>query len=296
MNALIITNPKSGVGKSKKILDSIVIPKLEFNKISYKCLLTKYQFHATKLVESEQLNDFDLILVLGGDGTMHEVVNGMLNRNDKINIPIGLLPTGSGNSLLHDRENTDILESLNLILQYNISSIDILKINTPKQIFYSINLMGWGMVNDINILAEKMRWMGPIRYNVSSIIEIFRYSPRYAEIEIDSKIYNDKYAFIIACNTIHIGKGMKMAPHARLDDGKMDLIIIKNNFNRIKLLKMFPTLFTGNHINDPLVEYRQAKSLKLTPNTNTILNIDGEMIGETPITIEVVPGIIKLLN
>ena len=296
MNALIITNPKSGVGKSKKILDSIVIPKLEFNKINYKCLLTKYQFHATKLVESEQLNDFDLILVLGGDGTMHEVVNGMLNRNDKINIPIGLLPTGSGNSLLRDRGNTDIIESLNLILQNNISSIDILKINTPKQIFYSINLMGWGMVNDINILAEKMRWMGPIRYNVSSIIEIFRYSPRYAEIEIDSKIYNDKYAFIIACNTIHIGKGMKMAPHARLDDGKMDLIIIKNNFNRIKLLKMFPTLFTGNHINDPLVEYRQAKSLKLTPNTNTILNIDGEMIGETPITIEVVPGIIKLLN
>ena len=59
---------------------------------------------------------------------------------------------------------------------------------------------------------------------------------------------------------------------------------------------MFPTLFSGNHINDPLVEYRQAKSLKLTPDTNTILNIDGEIIGETPITIDVIPGAIKLLN
>ena len=89
---------------------------------------------------------------------------------------------------------------------------------------------------------------------------------------------------------------MRMAPHAKLDDGKMDLIIINNDFHRIKLLKMFPTLFSGNHINSPLVEYRQVKSLKLTPDTNTILNIDGEIIGETPITIDVIPGAIKLLN
>jgi len=296
VNSLIITNPKSGLEKSKKILDSIVIPKLESKKINYKNLFTKNQFHAVELIENEKINDFDFILVLGGDGTMHEVINGMLNRNDNVNIPIGLLPTGSGNSLLHDIGDINIVESLDTILQYNISNIDILKINTPKEIFYSINLMGWGMVNDIAILAEKMRWMGPIRYNVASIIEIFRYSPRYAEIKIDNEIYNDKYAFIIACNTIHIGKGMKMAPHAKLDDGKMDLIIIKNNFHRIKLLRMFPTLFNGNHINDPLVEYRQAKSLKLTPNTNTILNIDGEIVGETPIKIEVIPGAIKLLN
>ena len=296
MNSLIITNPKSGLEKSKKILDSIVIPKLESKKINYKNLFTKNQFHAVELIENEKINDFDFILVLGGDGTMHEVINGMLNRNDNVNIPIGLLPTGSGNSLLHDIGDINIVESLDTILQYNISNIDILKINTPKEIFYSINLMGWGMVNDIAILAEKMRWMGPIRYNVASIIEIFRYSPRYAEIKIDNEIYNDKYAFIIACNTIHIGKGMKMAPHAKLDDGKMDLIIIKNNFHRIKLLRMFPTLFNGNHINNPLVEYRQAKSLKLTPNTNTILNIDGEIVGETPIKIEEIPGAIKLLN
>ena len=296
MNLLIITNPKSGLEKSKKILDSIVIPKLKSKKINYKNLFTEYQFHAIELLKNEELNDFDFILVLGGDGTMHEVINGMLNRIDNVNIPIGLLPTGSGNSLLHDRGNIDIIECLNLILQYNVSNIDILKINTPKEIFYSINLMGWGMVNDIAILAEKMRWMGPIRYNVASIIEIFRYAPRYAKIEIDNEIYNDKYAFIIACNTIHIGKGMRMAPHAKLDDGKMDLIIIKNNFHKIKLLKMFPTLFSGNHINSPLVEYRQVKSLKLTPDTNTILNIDGEIIGETPIEIKVIPRAIKLLN
>ena len=125
MNSLIITNPKSGLEKSKKILDSIVIPKLESKKINYKNLFTKNQFHAVELIENEKINDFDFILVLGGDGTMHEVINGMLNRNDNVNIPIGLLPTGSGNSLLHDIGDINIVESLDTILQYNISNIDI---------------------------------------------------------------------------------------------------------------------------------------------------------------------------
>ena len=296
MNILIIANPVSGKRKSKNILENLVIPKLNSKKIHYKYLFTAYPLHGNELIQREDINNFDLLLVLGGDGTMHEIINGMLNRNDNINIPIGLLPTGSGNSLLHDRGNTNLQTNLNKILEYNISKIDLLKISTTKQKFYSINLMGWGMVNDIAILAEKMRWIGPIRYNISSIIEIFRYYPKHVDIEIDGKTYKGKYTFIIACNTIYVGKGMKMAPHAKLDDGKMDLIIIKDNFNKFKLLKMFPKLFNGNHIHDKIVEYKQAKHMKLIPQFNTAINIDGEITGETPIAIEVIPKIIKLLN
>ena len=296
MNYVIIINPNSGKKKSTDVFKKKLLPELKRLGHNFEYHFTEFPQHATKIIQHANLEDKDAIIVLGGDGTMHEVVNGMLNRKDSVKIPIGNLPTGSGNSLLYDMGKLDTKSTLNKILTHKKNKIDILKVSTPRKKYFSINLVGWGMVNDIGILAEKMRWLGPIRYNVASIIQIFRFKGRKSEILIDGKQFNEEYAFIIICNTIHIGKGMKMAPHAQLDDGKMDLIIIKNNFNRIKLLKMFPILFTGNHINDPLVEYRQAKSLKLTPNTNTILNIDGEMIGETPITIEVVPGIIKLLN
>ncbi len=76
----------------------------------------------------------------------------------------------------------------------------------------------------------------------------------------------------------------------------MDLIIIENNFSRIKLLQMFPKLFNGSHINSKLVKYIKAESFKLYPEINEELNIDGDMIGKTPITVSVEPKKIILLN
>lgn len=296
MNTLIIANPISGKKKTKKILDTVVLRTLNINNITYKTHLTEFSLHAREIVNKVQLNDYDFILVLGGDGTMHEVIDGMLNRDDHSNIPIGLLPTGSGNSLLHDRGNTDIETSLQKILEYKITNIDVLKVKTSKNIFYSLNLIGWGMVNDISIRAENNRWMGPMRYNISSIIEIFKYHPKHVDFEIDGESYQGKYTFIIACNTIHIGKGMKMAPHAKLNDGKMDLIIIRDNFKKMKLLRMFPKIFNGSHIHDKIVDYKQAKQIKIIPKSDSTINIDGEIKGKTPISIKVLPGEVKLLN
>ena len=296
MNVFIIANPISGKKKTKKILDTIVLKTLDINNITYKIHLTKFSLHAREIINKAQLNDYDFILVLGGDGTMHEVVDGMLNRDDDSNIPIALLATGSGNSLLHDRGNTDIKTSLQKILEYKITNIDVLKVKTPKNIFYSLNLVGWGMVNDISIRAENNRWMGPMRYNISSIIEIFQCHPQYVDFKIDGHSYQGKYTFIIACNTIHVGKGMKMAPYAKLDDGKMDLIIIRDNFKKMKLLKMFPKIFNGSHIDDKIVDYKQAKEIKIIPKSDSTINIDGEIKGITPISIEVLPGKVKFLN
>ena len=296
MKYLIITNPISGKKKSVNILNKLLIPYLEKQKIDYESFITQYSSHAKQKINTCNLNKIDQIIVLGGDGTMHEVINGMLNRNDNKNIPIGLLPTGSGNSLIHDLNQLNIKDTLKKILDNKTQKIDLLEIKTPKEKLFAINMIGWGMVNDIGYQAESLRWIGPMRYNISSIIQIFKYLPRKAKIEIDGKIFNANFAFIMICNTIHVGKGMKMAPNACLKDGKMDLIIIKNNFSRIKLLQMFPKLFNGSHIKSKLVNYKQAKSFKLYPEINEELNIDGDMIGITPITVRVLPEKIMLLN
>ena len=296
MKYLIITNPISGKRKSISILKNQIIPHLKTQKINFESFITEYPSHANKKINTCDLNEIERIIVLGGDGTMHEVINGMLSRNDNKNIPIGLLPTGSGNSLIHDLNQLDIKNTLNTILTDRIQKIDLLKITTPNEELFSINMIGWGMVNDIGYQAENLRWMGPMRYNVSSIIQIFKYLPRKANIEIDGECYSANFAFIMICNTIHVGKGMKMAPRASLKDGKMDLIILENNFSRIKLLQMFPKLFNGSHINSKLIKYKQATSFKLYPEINEKLNIDGDMNGITPITVTVAPKKILLLN
>ena len=296
MKYLIITNPISGKRKSVSILKNQIIPHLKKQKINFESFITKYPSHAKEKINTYNLNDIERIIVLGGDGTMHEVINGMLSRNDNKNIPIGLLPTGSGNSLIHDLNQLNLKNTLNTILNDRIQKVDLLKINTPNEKLFAINMIGWGMVNDIGYQAENLRWMGPMRYNVSSIMQIFKYLPRKANIKIDGECYSSNFAFIMICNTIHVGKGMKMAPKASLKDGKMDLIIIENNFSRIKLLQMFPKLFNGSHINSKLVKYKKAKSFELYPEVNEELNIDGDMNGITPITVTVESEKMLLLN
>ncbi len=296
MNYIVIINPNSGKKKSAYIFKKIIGPYLKSKKHNFEFYITEYHSHASKIIQNLDFNNKDAILVLGGDGTMHEVINGMLNRKDNAKIPIGNLPTGSGNSLLHDLGKYSVIDTLNKILKHKIKKIDILEVSTLTQKIYSINLIGWGMGNDIGMLAEKMRWVGPIRYNIASIIEILRYKGRKAKLIIDNKSFNENYALITICNTIHVGKGMKMAPNAKLNDGKMDIVIIKNDFTKIELLKLFPKLFTGKHIQNEKVIYKQAKSFRLEPLKNEILNIDGEIIGETPVTIKTISKKVELLN
>ena len=296
MNFLIIINPNSGKRKSVSVFKNILKPSLEHNSINYKTKITTHSGHAEQIIESIDLLNFNAILVLGGDGTMHEVINGLLKREDGINLPIGNIPTGSGNSLLYDLGKFDIKDTINIILKNKIRKIDILELSTLNKKIYSMNLIGWGMGNDIGLRAEKMRWLGPMRYNVASLIEILKYKGRQATIKIDGIKYNDSYALITICNTIHVGKGMKMAPNASLNDKKMDIIMIKDNFSKFELLKLFPQLFSGNHIKNKKVTYIQAETFSMKSMKNDILNIDGEIKGETPINIKVIPECIKLLN
>ena len=101
--------------------------------------------------------------------------------------------------------------------------------------------------------------------------------------------------FAVLCNTIHTGKGMKIAPKAKLNDGLMDLVLIKDA-PRLKLLKLMPKLFTGEHINDNIVEYIHVSKVELTPNKISQLNIDGEIKGKTPFELTVIPNQIEIIN
>ena len=108
------------------------------------------------------------------------------------------------------------------------------------------------------------------------------------------KLFNDNFIFVIGCNTIHTGKAMKMAPIAKLDDGKIDLLIVRKT-SRVNLLKLFPKLFSGDHIKSPLVEYRQVENFSIYVEESNDLTIDGEIIGTTPLNVQMVPRMVNVL-
>ena len=293
MKFILVVNPHSGNKQSAGILD-MVKPVFDSSGAELSIFVTKFPGHARELASQLDLDNYDGFLVLGGDGTFHEVVNGLFERHDKKTLPIGLIPAGSGNSLLHDLGLTDPISAAKAIVAQNTRFIDTAQIEMNHIIRYSINLIGWGLVTDVGKRAELLRWLGPRRYTVSSIIEILLKKNRRATLVVDDKTFVNNFTFVVACNSIHIGKGMKMAPYAKLDDGLIDLVVVDANITRQRLFSVLPKLFDGTHVKEPEVTYHQASSFSIFPETDDILNIDGEMTGTTPLTVRMLKHAIKI--
>ncbi len=289
---LIITNPHSGKKIGLKILNDVLSV---FTKIPHDIIKTTHKNHPYEIAKKLHIDKFSAIYIIGGDGTMHEVINGMLSRTDNKQIPIGLIPGGTGNSFMHDLNCLNPIEAANQIIKMKKRKIDLIKITTKNEILYSFNVSGWGIPPDINILAEKMRWMGLQRYNIASLIEIMKFKKRKCKLIINEENISNDYAFVLCCNTIHTGKGMKIAPKAKLNDGLMDVVAVQKT-NRFKLLRLFPKIFSGNHINDSVVKYHQVKSIYIQPDINSNLIIDGEILGKTPCKMEILEQKIDVLN
>ena len=293
MKFYMVVNPHGGLKKGAGILE-LVKPVFEVAGAELTVLITEYAGHAFEYARDVSYEGYDGFCAIGGDGTLHEVINGMLKREDGESLPIGLVTGGTGNSFMYDLNCLDPVEAAKRIVLGNRRALDIAKVDSNGEIIYAFNIVGWGLAVDGNILAEKMRWLGGARYDIAAILELLKGKKRLCQLIIDDKTYDEDFVFILGCNTIHTGKGMKMAPNAKLDDGKIDLIIVRKA-NRFSLLKLFPKLATGEHIKSPLVEYQQVKEFSIIPQKSNILNIDGEMIGATPINVKMEQGRINVL-
>lgn len=283
-NYLIIANPSSGTLQAKQI---VPIVQQELSDHNTKIIFTEYSGHATKIAQDFSEGDYRGIIVIGGDGTYNEVINGLLKRKDQQLPILGFVPGGSGNSLIHHLNCLELKQALSPIIKQKTRFIDLMKLKFETHEEFAFNIIGWGMAVDILKLSEKLRWLGPARYTIASLISILKFKKRFAKLSLDGVEYKDDFLFFLIANTIYTGKGMMAAPKAKLNDGLLDVIIISKEISRLQLMKLLSQIFTGKHIHSKYVKYHQVKEICLTPDYNEILNIDGELKGTTPLFIEV---------
>ncbi len=255
--------------------------------------LAKFPAHPESIARSVHLDDNSGICIIGGDGTIHEVVNGLMNRADKKLCPLGIIPGGTGNSMSHDLDIMDLRQAFQNIIEGHLQPLDIFKITMKDEVRFGFNILGWGIPVDINILAEKMRWLQGQRYNVASLIEVLRNRLRSVRIEADGETFEGFYGFVLACNTKYTGNGMKMAPQAVFNDGHLDLLLAKK-VGRLKLLSLFAKVFKGSHIHDPVIQFKRVKEFSIISKEILPLNIDGNTAGSTPVQVSVLPGHLKI--
>ena len=289
-----IVNPVSGLKKSLKVYYEAK-NHFEESKFNTSLFVSKYPNHIKEYVSKIDKNMFDRIVIFGGDGTINEVVNGLYDSNNLQSFKIGVIPTGSGNSVAHDTNLLDVKVAIQKSVGSNVIKMDVNQVDFDSFTRLSVSVLGWGMFSFGNIRAEKLRILGPIRYDVASIITLLEKKIHKAEIVIEGVPKLLECAFIVGCNSKHTGKGMIVAPKGGFSDKKIDLITVGKDVSRFQVFDIFQKVYKGTHIDLPYVENIQVDSFKIDPGQKSFYNIDGDIVESQKASVRVIPEAINLL-
>lgn len=303
-----IVNLNSRTGKARKIWEELR-QELDRREVLYVLHETKYAGHAIeisrKLVRSAE--DTVKIIVLGGDGTFNEVING---AREYEKIEIGYIPTGSGNDLARGLGlSADPMENLNRILdsteytQMDLGCISWDEGESKK--FFAVSA-GVGVDADVcrRALSSTLKkvlnkiGLGKLTYAILTIESLFAMPPMNAHIVADGVDYGimDKVTFIALMNHKCEGGGVPMSPEADAFDGKLSMCCI-HGISKLRCLSLFPSLLSAKHTKHSAylgVDFKEADIVLKTPN---VWHTDGEMSTyNTVMHIECLPGAIKLMK
>lgn len=287
---LLVANPRAGARSALAVAEAQRAT-LERGGWSVETRPTERPGHAIEIAREA---DHDAIVAVGGDGTLHEVANGLAARPLDGRPPLGVVPAGSGNSLCADLGIDSPDRAAERIAGGARRPIDLVRLELGERTLWSINVVGWGAVCRINRRAERMRWAVGLRYTLASVVELFQPRLGHADATVDGDPPDD-WLFGTASVTAHTGKAMKIAPRAVLDDGLVDVVRVRRG-SRLALAQLLSRVFDGSHVDSPLVRYEQASALELGFARESELLVDGELIRARSARLVVEPRALVLLG
>lgn len=296
MSTPLIYNPASGGGRGQARLEKTVAL---FEKKGAKVapMPTEGPGHAGIIADELCRDGHDQIYILGGDGTLSEACNGILGNGHKPTL--GMIPGGTGNSFLDEFGLHELQHGVKRALTGKPRSIDAgsLRFDLDGEVIdkHWINIIGTGFAPLAAEAANRhYKWAKDRAYDLGVIHRLIKLRHIPWKLRLDGENHDDKYSLVMVCNSIHTGKGMKMAPDAKPDDGLLDVVVAKP-MSRLALLGMLTKVQSGKHIEHPAVEVFKAKKIHIEPEQPSPLLVDGEVFGKTPLELEVKPGALSVL-
>ena len=291
MRPLFIVNEHAGKGKTKRRWSKIQ-RYLQNAGIEHEVCFTSRPQDATEIAKQSSSGNYSHVIAVGGDGTIHEVVNGLAGQPTVF----GMIPTGTGNDLarMFDLPN-DPVRAVERVLHGTQRTIDLLDLNGT----YVSNIVGLGfdaaVAKDTNTANWKKR-AGALGYVLSVVKMMFAFQPFRLQVELDGKTMVFEGCWLVAIgNSKYYGGGMQICPDAKMDDGLLDVCIV-NNLTRLQLLRFFPTVFSGKHIRLPQVTYMQGKSVRVQTDRPIPMHGNGEILGTTPCEINIRPAALQVIH
>lgn len=278
---LLVANPRAGHGKAgHRLVDFQNLCSSRGIKLATR--LTGRCGHATEIVAAEDLDSFNGVIAWGGDGTVFEAVNGMFQNPAGPVVPLGVVPTGTGNSFARDLnlERGDLESALDPIAAGRTRRVDVGRFRTEDSEHYYLNILGLGFVSDVTATAARLKIFGNASYTMGVILRTLFLDTFHLELEIDGTSIEREATFLEISNSRYTADFL-MAPRAQIDDGLLDITLL-GKISRRRLLRLFPTVFRGEHTQYPEVETFTARSIRVITGQPKVLSPDGELVGTSP--------------
>lgn len=307
---IFIVNQKAGNGKGIKVWNKVK-QELEQKKVYYRSFFTKYPNHAGELarqIGSMFEDKVEAVIAVGGDGTINEVVNGMVYYPG---IKVGYIPAGSGNDFSRGfKVPKSPLGALSFIIQHKtrkgkLFDIGKCKVSGKTKSSFFVSSLGTGFDAAVSKLTNESKMkkylnkvhLGSLAYVGALIRLLFTYRLTNVTINVDGKEHQfESVWFVTVSNQPFYGGGMKIAPKAKTTDGLLDVTVV-HNLSRIKLLFVFVTVFFGAHTKFKEISQHKGAIIRVESNEKMLVHADGELIGQGPVQVEVqhrkIPFLVK---
>lgn len=293
---LAIINPAAGGGQSgKRYPDAIAT--LRDGGLEVEVALTRGPGEATELAQRAFEDGRRHFIAVGGDGTSYEIVNGLFPLTASSDEPptLGFLPLGTGNSFLRDFTDKGVDDSLPALVEGKTRSIDVIRLEHGEGELHYINLLSIGFVADVNSRRARQfsRW-GETGYVASTVLEIAALEPQVFPMAIDEgPIERTPIAFASFNNSKFTGGKMMMAPNADPSDGFIEYVRV-GVLSRLSLLRTFPKIFSGRHIEHPAVSQTRVKTVRFAIDRDVDVMVDGEAVVVRPKAMSVLAGALRV--
>ena len=306
MKTVVIVNPQAGNGRTSKIWMNVESA-LKQSIGSFKSIQTNCRGDAKHLTRQELENGVDRMVAVGGDGHLNEVLNGFFENDLHVNrnAALSFLMTGTGCDFKRSLGIPSNWQSaVNKLKQAQLRHIDVGKVtftksNRTKQVRYFHNIASFGLSGAVDRCIENSRppalLKGKPLFLWATIKTVLTHPNQVVKFQIDDGPEQQiQTRLVLLANGRYFGGAMFAAPEAELDNGMLDLLMLKK-ISLAKFIWNLPKIYNGTHLKIPEVIYKKVRKFSASSEEHVIMDIDGESPGYLEATFEVLPGILKLL-
>jgi diacylglycerol kinase (ATP) len=257
--------------------------------------LTARKGDAVRFARTALRKGCETIVAAGGDGTLNEVVNGI--GTTKSDVRLGLIPLGTGNDFARTLGlPTDLDEAIAVLAAGHTRAIDLVQVTSDRvRYFVNVSAGGFsGLVNEKLTPAMKKTW-GPLAYLRSAVAALPQLRAYRTKVSFNKKkpltlsLYN-----VVIANGRYVAGGRLIAPKASIDDGLLDIILIKER-SAAELALLAAKVALGHHLSSDAIVFRRAAKVTVNSRPGMWFNVDGELVGNEPATFEVLPRALQFV-